>query len=211
MTKKMLSTLKQRGPDTLCTLLDVATAGNNVFERVAQFTVDTMNISGSSGLNLVSTLSGMVGVLNPGSPLSRTILDTMANFAGITVAYAMDKGTLDGLVVAFNDGIINQVTPVDPRRRFRAGAPSPEVAVGAPMVQVRIIEYTTTDVFKACLHHTESHCLSMPFVGACTDPHAGADTRPTGGGTGSCNTPTDHHLRKPYKSRLQPGVQPGGP
>lgn len=137
LTKKMLSTLKQRGPDTMGTLLDVATAGNNVFERVAQFTVDTMNISGSSGLNLVSTLSGMVGVLNPASPLSRTILDTVANFAGITVAYAMDKGTLDGLVVAFNNGIINQVTPVDPRRRFRAGAPSPEVAVRAPMVQVR--------------------------------------------------------------------------
>ena len=138
MTKKMLSTLKQRGPDTLGTLLDVATAGNNVFERVAQFTVDTMNISGSSGLNLVSTLSGMVGVLNPASPLSRTILDTMANFAGITVAYAMDKGTLDGLAVAFNNGIIDQVTPVDPRRRFRA-PPPPEVAVGAPMVQVRIM------------------------------------------------------------------------
>lgn len=137
MTKKMLSTLKQRGPDTLGTLLNVAMSGSSVFERVAQFTVDTMNISAAAGMNLVSTLSGMVGVLNPASNLSRTILDTVANFAAITVAYAMDKGTLDGLVVAFNDGIIDQVTPVDPRRRYRAAAPPPEVAVWAPMVQVR--------------------------------------------------------------------------
>jgi hypothetical protein len=146
LTKKMLSILKQRGPYTLGILLDVATAGSNVFERVAQFTVDTMNISAASGLNLVSTLSGMVGVLNPTSPLSKTILDTVANFAGITVAYAMDKGTLEGLVVGYMQGSIDHVV-MDPRRR-RAPAPSPPaVAVSAPMVQVR--RCTTTDAQKA--------------------------------------------------------------
>lgn len=135
MTKKMLGTLEESGSQTLGTLLDVAAAGSHVFERVAQFTVDSLNISAASGVNLVSTLSGMVGVLNSASPLSKAILDTMANFAAITVAYAMDKGTLEGLVVACNYGSVDQVV-VDPRRR-RAAAPSPPaVAVSAPMVQV---------------------------------------------------------------------------
>lgn len=122
MTKKMLGTLEQGGSSTLGTLLEVAAVGSHVFERVAQFTVDSLNISAASGLNLVSTLGGMAGVLNPASALSKTILDSVANFAAITVAYAMDKGTLEGLVVGYSEGGVDQVL-VDPRRR-RAAAPA---------------------------------------------------------------------------------------
>lgn len=95
-------------------------------------------------MNLISTLGGMLGVLNPGSPQSKVVLDTVANFCSIAVTYAVEHGNLEGLAVSFSNRSLETIQQRDPRRRAAA---IPQAQVSAARSDAGLM--CTTD--EACL------------------------------------------------------------